>query len=494
MKIRYGYCALLFLALSLLVVVACEQPGTPQPEAAPAEAEPAPPVEPTPLPAAVRSAVDEFATQQETIDSEWGLIRDDFDQWNAELSACLPGSMREALNEFAIGFNDVTEQARNVSRTQTTGELADILITAAEAEEAAFRQLRDRWQPNNATLFEQVEQARAEASRAHSQAEDKAIELRDTFEDAPDAESIDEFSNAFDAVKSDWQELHDEYTELREEAESLEVAEVLEGLDGFVKKMSDIISALDELPYLEGTENAVDDLLSAAKSERTELRKAAKPAGGSSSAAKNGSSSSAASSSGSNGAGSGSATGSGSTSSTQSSSTTKEEEPEPELPDFTDTDESVEAGDEALKQASRLVRSIADVDVEKNLGELQSFNIEHRRLRSTWDDFHDDYNDWRADEGGCDRAGVTGRLDEFSARVSSLSSDVKDLPQSGVLLPMYTLLVDAAEREEGAMRTVRYTWQPFTVDAFKALHEQRDQVDELRRQAGIAIQDLQTRP
>ncbi len=499
MKTRYGYCVLLLLALSLLVLIACEQPGATQPEASPAEAESAPPVEPTPLPAEVKMAVDDFAAQQDAIDSEWSLIRDDFDQWNSELTSCLPGSMREALNDFAISFNSVTERARNVSRTQTTGELADILITAAEAEEAAFRQLRDRWQPNNVTLFEQVEEARDQASHAHSQAEDKGIELRETFEDAPDAESIDEFSKAFDAVKSDWQALHDEYTELREEADSLEVAEVLKGLDGFVKKASDIISALDELPHLEGTENAVDELLSAAKAERKEFRTAAKPAGGSSGSSATSSSSGASSgstgstaSTASNGEGTGSATGSTSTSTT-SSAAKKEEEAAPELPDFTGTDESVEAGDEALKQASRLVRSISDVDVEKNLAELATFNIEHSRLRSTWDDFHEDYNDWRAIEGGCDRAEVTESLDQFNLRMSSLGRDVRALPQSGYLLPIHSLLVDAAAGEESAMRTLRYTWQPFAIDAFKAVHEQRIAMDGLRREAGIAMQELRER-
>ena len=499
MKTRYGYCALLFLALSLLALIACGQPEAAPPEASQAAAEPAAPAAPAPLPAEVQTAVDDFMSRQEAIDAEWGLIRDEFDQWSAELTACLPNAMHEELNDFAIGFNAVTVQARNITRTQTTGELADLIITAAEAEAAAYRQLRDRWQPNNVALFEQVEEKRAQASQAQAQAQDRAIELRETFEDAPDAESVDEFLKAFDLVKSDWQALHDEYTELREEAESLEVEEVLEGLDAIVKKSSDIISALDELPYLDGTENAVDDLLSAAKAERKALRTAAKPktSGTTSSASKT---SSSASKTGSASAGS-SADGedeeestSSSTGASKTSSTAKAEEEEtPELPDFTATDESIEAGEDALKQASRVVRSIADVDVEKNLAELRTFNSEHRRLRTAWDDFHDEYNDWRKDEGGCDRADATEALDRFSLRVSGVGRQVRALPQSGYLLPIYTLLAEAAAREEDAMRTLRYTWQPFTVDAFKAVYEQRVATDGLRREAGIAMQELQGR-
>ena len=480
------WCGALALAFGLLSLAACAQPAA----APPAEtmAEPPPVVAPTALPPEALAAVDEFASQRATLDGEWGQIRGEFDEWSAGLTACLPSSMHQALNGFAIEFNGVTERARNLTRTQTTGELADILIAAAEEEEAAYRQLRDRWQPNNVALFEAVEAQRTEAAQAHSQAQDRAIELRETFEDSPDAETVEEFSLAFDKVKSDWQDLHDEYTELREEAESLEVQEVLDGLDELIKKLNAVIDALDELPHLAGTENTVDDMLSAAKAERKELRTAAKPAKPSATPTKADTAADSESSSTS------SSSAAGSSSATAKTAAAKDEaEAAPELPDFTKADESVEAGETALKQAARTVRSIADVDVEESLGELAAFNSEHRRLRSAWDDFHDDYNAWRESEGGCNRADVIGELDQFSLRMSSLTRDVRALPQTGFLLPMYTLMVEAAEREETAMRTLRYTWQPFTVDAFKGLHEQRIVTDGLRRETAIGLEEIRTR-
>ncbi len=484
---RYYWCGALMLALGLLSLAACAQPGA----APPAEttAEPPPAVQPTALPAEALAAVDEFASQGAMLDEEWGQIREEFDEWGAGLTACLPSSMHQALNGFAIEFNGVTERARNLTRSQTTGELADVVIAAAEEEEAAYRQLRDRWQPNNVALFEAVETQRTAAAQAHSQAEDRAIELRETFEDSPDAETINEFSLAFDKVKDDWQNLHDEYTELREEAESMEVEDVLAGLDELVKKLNEIIGALDELPHLAGTENTVDDMLSAAKVERKELRTAAKPA----KPAKASSTTASATTTTDGDSSSSASSAAGSSTTAQTSDAKDEAEEVPELPDFTKADESVEAGETALKQAARTVRSVADVDVEESLGELATFNSEHRRLRSAWDDFHDDYNAWRENEGGCDRADVISELDQFSLRMSSLASDVRALPQTGFLLPMYTLVVDAAEREETAMRTLRYTWQPFTVDAFKGLHEQRIVTDGLRRETAIGLQELRSR-
>lgn len=476
---RYPWCGALLLALGLLSLAACGQPGA----APPAEtvAEPPPPVAPTALAPEALAAVDEFASQQAALDGEWGQLREEFDAWSAGLTACRPSSMRQALNGFAIDFNGVTEQARNLTRAQTSGELADILIAAAEAEEAAYRQLRDRWQPNNVALFEAVETQRTEAAQAHAQAADRAIELRGTFEDSPDAETVAEFSLAFDKVKGDWQGLHDTYTELREEAESIEVQEVLDGLDELIKQLNAVIDALDELPHLAGTENAVDELLGAAKAERKELRTAAKPKITKTAATKSSSASKA---------GAGDEEGSDD----ENSDTEKEEAEETlELPDFAKADASVEESETALKQAARTLRSIADVDVEKSLGELATFNSEHRRLRAAWDDFHDAYNDWLESEGGCNRANVISELDRFNLRMTNLSRDVRALPQTGFLLPMYTLMVDAAEREATALRTLRYTWQPFTVDAFKGLHEHRVVTDGLRRETAIGLEELRSR-
>ena len=486
MKLRYvlrgwrcSWCGALMLSLGLLFLTACAQPGA----APPVEptAEPPTVVEPTALPADALAAVDEFTSQRAALDAEWSQVRDEFDEWSSGLMACLPSSMRQALNGFAIEFNSVTEQARNLTRTQTTGELADILIAGAEEEEAAYRQLRDRWQPNDVALFEAVEAQRTNAAQAHSQAEDRAIELKGTFEDSPDAETVEEFSLAFEKVKGDWQDLHDEYTELREEAESLEVQEVLDGLDELIKKLNAVLDALDALPHLAGTENAVDELLSAAKAERKELRAAAKPKITKTTIPKADSASKA----GAEGEEGGDAK------DTDAAKETVEETLE--LPDFTKADASVEEGETALKQAARTLRSIADVDVEESLGELATFNSEHRRLRSAWDDFHDEYNAWRESEGGCNRADAISELDQFSRRMTSLSSAARALPQTGFLLPMYTLMVDAAEREENAMRTLRFTWQPFTIDAFKAVHEQRIITDGLRREAQIGVEELRTR-
>ena len=97
------------------------------------------------------------------------------------------------------------------------------------------------------------------------------------------------------------------------------------------------------------------------------------------------------------------------------------------------------------------------------------------------------------DDGGCDRTEVVAELEQYSIRISQLARDVRTLPSSGYLLPIYTVLTEAAARDENAVRTLRYTWQPFTLDSFKAVHQERINTDNLRREAEIAVQELQSR-
>jgi hypothetical protein len=439
----------LFLALSLLLLVACNQPDTSPTEILPAEVQPT--ASATPLPASAQSEINDFVNQQQAIDQQWDQIRVDFDQWRAELTSCHPNSVHEALNDFAVAFNDVTEQARNLTRAQSTQELADTLIVAAEAEETALRQLRDRWQPNNVALFEEVEQRRSDASHAQKDAQDQAIELRLAAVSGVAPESTDEFAQSFDLVKNDWQTVHDEYSDLLDKIESMEPADVIASLDQLVEKFTLVVDAVNELPAPTGAESTVEALQSAAQAELDAFNTAREPSD------------------------------------------------KPELPDFSGIDASVKASEDALADTGQTISNAPEADPtvstdpEESLAELQVFYDEYDSLVVTWNEFHDRYNDWRASEGGCDRTEVTQALEQFSLRTGAVARDVRDLPRAGYLLPMYTSLVDAAGREENAIRTLRNSWQPFTVDAFKAVDEDRINVDGLRREADIALQQLRNR-
>lgn len=487
MKLDFGSFRWPFLTLGLLAALAlaaCTQPEPTDSETPPTEA---PPVVTMPTTPDQEVPVSDFVGQHEAISEEWDLFHDDFDQWSAGLSSCHPDAMYLALNDFAVSFNAITEQARDLPRGSTSGELADLLIAAAEEEEAAFRQLRDRWQPNNVSLFENVEQQRTKFSQAQKSAEDRAIELREGFEDTADPEAVAEFQAAFEPIKADWETLHDDYESLQEDADTLGADAVLEGLESHVKGLEAIAEAIDELPELEEAEETVEALKEAAAAEAEAFEAAIEST----------------KASGSDGDGKASADSeSAGESDTESEATTESEgDSEPDspseggakLPDFTPLEASVEASAESVEQADDTIDDLADPDAEKGLAELQVFDTEYERLLRTWAAFDERYNGWRKNDGGCDRTEVAAELEQYSLRISQLARDARALPSAGYLLPIYTLLTEAAARDESAVRTLRYTWQPFTLDSFKAVHQERINTENLRREAEIAVQELRSR-
>ena len=397
--------------------------------------------------------MDGFVKQQQTIDREWDQFHREFDRWRAGLTACHRSSVHEALQDFAAGFASVTKQARDLPRTAVTRELADILISAAEEEEAAFRQLRDRWQPNNLSLFELVEQRRSDASRAQKEAEDRALELQEQFEkdaDPEEREALEEFSDALDVVKNDWNGFHDDYAGLRKEGAGMDAAAVSAWLEELIAQFGGIVEAVDGLPSSDAAESMIEMLQEAAEAERETMFEvndalvAQDPAG-------------------------------------------------PIAPILDQMDAIVEESEDVLKEVSRAIKTIVDDDPEENLAEVKDFNGHYKSLLVKWDTFHQRYDDWRKTDGGCDRTEVLQSLDQFNLRIGELGRKVRDLPRSSYLLPMYTLLVEAVEREEGAIRALRNSWRPFTVDAFKAVDQERVNANRLRRQADTGLQGLRGR-
>ena len=513
-------------AVAAIGLIACTAPASPAPDSEPTAPD-------ATLPAAGASSanqqdipVADFVQQHSAISESWDQFHGEFDQWSASLAECHPNALREAVNDFAISFNSVTEQARGLTRGKTSGEIADLLIVAAEGEEAAFRQLRDRWQPNNISLFENVEQHRTKASQAQKSAEDRVIQLRDGFEDAADPEATAEFLEAFEPIRDDWKQLHEEYETLREEAESLGDEAVLDGIEQHVETLGGIIDAIEDLPELEGAEETVEELLTVAKTELEAFEAATAPPSATETTEEADSSTSSTvdstdgSANGTNGstnntdaATTDQSTGSADAATTDQSTsgtdaTTTDSAAQSAVadsatngsgsaggafPDLEPLDEITEANAKVLKAANRTIEDLADPDAERGLAELQVFDTEYARMVRAWDAFHAGYNDWRKDDGGCDRAQVVQDLEEHSLQIAEIARDVRGLPSAGPLLPIYSLLTEAAARDEDAIRTLRYTWQPFALDAFKAVHQERTNTESLRRQAEIAVQELANR-
>ena len=491
MKARSG--SILFLPAALLLLallLACRQAdATPKPEPA---ATVAPAVQAAkPLTLGEREAVDEFAKQQRSINEQRENFYKEFDDWRAGLTECHPIAAQEALQGFAASFKDVARQVRNLPGSTTTRKLDDWLITAAEAEETAYRQLRDHWQPTNVSLFEAVELRRSEAARARKDAEGRSLELQEEFEEGPTAkevEEIEEFSETFEDIEDAWDDFHDAYIALRQKERTLETAGLIAGYDSLAMQLGGIIEIMDGLEPTDDTEDFIEALREAAIIELGALEDLSKALSLASASPPSGE---------------------GAEIENHGEAGVDQTPPPPpddgELPpaqaggeiDLGAFQNALDAAftesETTLDKVNEEVKTIVDGKSAQYLEDVNDFNAAYLKLVARWDAFHDGYDEWRKTDGGCDRAETLEELGGFSQDMADLGRQVRAMPQSGFLLPVYTLLAEAAEREEKAMRALYNSWRPFTVDAFIAVDGERANAALLRRQANIGLQELRDR-
>ena len=145
---------------------------------------------------------------------------------------------------------------------------------------------------------------------------------------------------------------------------------------------------------------------------------------------------------------------------------------------------------------AQAVLELADVsrDIsEASQSSVQDFGRQYGLLNKEWDDFHDEYDEWRVSEGGCDRS--TGCISAGTVwlRFGKLADRVRALPRATFLRPLGELFVEAAEREEEALRTLRNTWRPFDPAVYETLDDERNNSRRLRRQVAVGVQDLLAR-
>ena len=529
MKLRPGFHLLLpILLLLLIAMAACGQDEESQsgPQSLPA---PAPAESPRPLTDDERAAIAEFQSQLESINDQWEMFYTGLNNWRAGLAACHPSAVQEALAGLAGGYTAVVESARDLPRTNSTKALADLAITAAEAEETAFRHLRDRWRAGNISLFETVEQRRAESALAQNSVIDMSLELRNQLEEGPtfaEVAEMEEFSETFIGIADDWDDFHDAYDAFAKRESKLEEEERVAGYEQLVAQLGEIMSVINALEPADINGDLVDTLQEAAEDEvaalqfladfppdLTEEEDAANgmptpvasastvaparpvlvaPATVAPAAAQTAAPSAPADPGATAPAGAAQAV-TGADQAAESEGMTEKalgEKLSP-LEEMAAAIDSTEALLEALEQS---IEDIVNDKSAENLVDLEEFDTQFRRFSREWGRFYEDYDEWRATDGGCDRVEVADDLAGFSQQASALARTVRDLPQSGFLVPVYSLTVEAAERESGAIRTLTNSWAPFAVDAFKAVDVERVSADRLRRQAGIALEELRNRP
>ena len=481
---------------------------------------------PTPVPAVARVVALEFAAAHRAISDDWDQFHADYDIWQEGLVACTASSVRSSLRGFAGRFAEITEAARALPRSGVVRELADIVIQATEQEEEALRRLRDLWQPGEivitvapapvreelvdeseqldssnapatAFVFEQFDISRAAASGRRQEVED-ALSDREARTAPAAVASVGEFVAIFNTIDAGWDEFHRQYDLLRSEEGRLTSVETISRLGLLIDRFRDIVVTIRQLPTTPTTRPVAEDLAQAAESEDLALRRlrdtfqlVGEPAGGAPVEPAD------------------------SSEPDEPSETAESSGADPEIVEdvsnssggnpetedgvtFTVTDPTLfDAFDAQLVDtngarlsARHTLEDILEDNSEENQVEVEDFTKRYNLLLRDRDSFHTEYNQWRRADGGCDRSKATETLARFTVVFSKIASAARDLPPATVLRPLGEILVEAAEREERALRELRNTWRPNDAEVYQNLDQERSTAGKLRRQVTTGIQEL----
>ena len=434
----------------------------------------------TPVSPEVQQIAQQFNTGYDAINQEWDQLHQDFDAWRQGLITCDPSAVQASLVRFSGSIAGTTETARSLSRHSSVRGLADQLILAAEQEEEALRLLRDTWKPDlgeeepepeatsngfdsdsddsdsseqdESSVFEGVAVARSAASAIQKRVADQLSDLQQQTTLAA-KDKVDDFDAAVQSASSDWDRFHRNYDSFRTVQGGLTSEEAADRLGDLVNEFTDVVLAIRDLPSTPSTDRAALLLANAVEDEDLALRllRGAIP-------------------NGEEGNGEAPATG------------------EPTLFDLFDV-EVVDAN-AARRQARLELASVLESVSSDRRNAIEAFVTQYTALNEEWAAFHGDYDGWRSTEGGCNRTKAVQALGGFAIRASELSGDVRDLPRATFLRPLGELMVEAAEREEGAFKELRTSWRPFDPQVFQTLDRQRNTSGKLKRQVALGIQEL----
>ncbi len=535
MTVRWGIIATVAAAGLLIAAAACASDVSTPPDRGPAGPTPnaqatitalAQAVQfgtptPTPAPVAARAAAQRFASQFEALSEDWDQAHLEFDEWRNGLAACTASHVTSALGRFASQSASITEAARSLPRPQVVRDLSDKLIEAAELEETALRQLRDTRQPNRGAIapgtaptskngppevedgaeevdapsagppvsaFEEVAFARSSAAELRKLVAD-ALNDRSSATEMGALAKIEAFAAMFQEVEASWDQFNQDYDALRNEAVGLSREETSARAGALIDQFRSITVAIRNLPPFGATREVAELLGQTATRHDLALRRLrgglTKSSEVSSKTPENkgksdGDGSEAPNTPLENGEKSGEA---GSEASNNNPDSGAAES-------FDNFDSQLVSSNAARTTARKLLAQARAEFSEETEARVGEFVDAYEDLVLSWDKFHDDYDQWRQVEGGCDRSQAIQALGGFSGDFGLVANAVRDLDAAAVLRSMGELLVQAAEREERALKELRDKWQPYDAGIYQAYDSERQAAGKLRRQVAVSLQQL----
>ena len=430
---------------------------------------------PTPVPASVRQELQNFAAGHDSTSDDWDRFHQGMDRWRDDVAACTPGAFESALDSFAGRALGIAQSARSLDRLPSLDVLAARLAAAAEDEAAAFQALSRNGLSDSAVSFEEVASVRSAVGLERAKVATSLL-ARQTVDGASLA-AVASFATSMEQLDSDWDDFHQEYDAYKVELIELGSAVAANRLGGLVTQFDSIVEQVQDLPDTLLTREIASQLADAADAQQLLLRRLLGSIGGDGALIEN----------------------------------------VPVLPEEFDITgaQQGETGSEGLTLSSatisdvfdtqiavinRLRRSLRDDlrDARSSLNQagqvdLATFLEQVEPLGREWDDFHDRYDEWRRTNGGCNQGAALEALGRLAAQLSETVHDINNLPSVPLVREMGASLIQAVEREQAAVLSLRESWRSLDTSAFGRYTADRAFAENLRRQVALDLQDLLAR-
>ena len=428
------------------------------------------------LTAAEKGALQEFAEAHDRINGEWDKIHGEFDAWRSGLTECGANARLVGLRQFSSDAFAIQALVLSLPRRESTRRLADSLIEAAESEEAAFRSLRDGWTPADLALFGLVDDEISNAERVLNQVKDELTDLKGRVSKESRGLVL-VFSSEFDKVNADWDKFHEDYNEFRSGGAPLATSAT--AISRQVEAFSSIASSVRNLPHNTVTAPITDIMLEAAQAEELALRNMRNTRD-----SNNGSPPPPPSlepepvpDAGANGV-------------MANETSNGDRNGGVETGSFREFGEQIVQSDSDRRRASESIDDLLIETSEDNRRAVEAFENEYQALGTAWDSLHKDYKEWRSSRGGCDTTEASQRLSRFSIDFSNIVNEIRNLATSPMLRPIGELFVQAAEREQVALRDLQSEWGPFDATIYEGIDDERRSGSKLRRQVAAGLGNL----
>lgn len=432
----------LILMTALAVLSACQTPPSPPAQATPAT--PTPPASPSPRPALPatptpqpspqvdeqRPLVVEFARAQAALEREWETFQTSYQGWRQKRDHS-ERAMERKLTDTVASFQPIRKQAQELPATDLTRPVAARLLEAANAEESALREMRDSWKPGDIASFQKYEKNRPSVDKVRQEAAGKLSQMAAAGEPA-NAKALAQFSQAFKNIAARWDKLHQDYDAWRQKADR-------GSLDEFVTRFQGILNDIYGTPQPSVARSLAQQWTEAAEKEEAALRKLRdSPAD------------------------------------------------ESQLQGY---EQQRLASEKARRQVSKDMEDLTASGLAENKAALDTFSASFRKIAREWDDFNSRYDSWR-NEGIADKEVIDKELSGLVQSLGGVVQRAYQLPQYSLVRPLAELDIEAAEREQQALKKLSQTWKPYDSSYFNTYEQERLAVNRLRRQASAGLADL----